>query len=113
MIAFLRSALRRLTGPRGRRCLLLSFVAGVWAWWFWRPVTPQSSWTIPPPPEGYETSTHGTAGGRFVVHWASKLPAHSTGFFVDERLGPISIRDLATGRERLSIFADDPKAVIH
>src|SRR5436309_3511719 len=112
MMRLARSILRRLTGPLGRRSLALLFVAGLWAWWLWGPVTPQSSWATRPPPEGYDLSSHLTGGGRFAVYWASKIPAHATGFVIDERLGPISIRDLATGRERLSLFADDLKALI-
>src|SRR5262245_17243656 len=112
MMSVPRLTFAALTGPRGRRSFMVIVVAGAWAWWLWAPVTPQTSWAIPAPPEGNERSTRLIGGARFAIHWTSKAQTHSTGFWMDERLGPMSIRDLSTGQERLSLFADDLKAVI-
>lgn len=88
----LRSLLRRLTGPRGRRALALLSVAGLWAWWFWMPPGPRVEWEMPA--EAGQMLLL-APDGHTLVDWR-------------ERSGPIVLRDVASGRERLRLFTDDP-----
>src|SRR5437879_1977668 len=92
--------LRALTGPTGRRWLVLTLLSGLWAaWWQW-PVAPTSSWAIRPPQAGNTPILDLAAGGRFaVVRYLEADGLH----------GPATVRDLATGRICLDFVGGDSK----
>lgn len=100
MIAFLRSALRRLTGPRGRRSLLLLLVAGLWAGWYWLPARPRVEWTAPS--AGYIAPAIATGAA-----WVATEPG-------GDGRGPVAVWDVATARlsQRLPAGEEGPAALL-
>jgi WD40 repeat protein len=94
---------RRLIGPRVGRFLTLLLVAGLWAWWLWAPPRPRVEWEI-------QTSQHHdfwlSPDGRTLIEEPDQTDGRG------RRSGPIILRDVATGRERLRLFADDLTAQV-
>jgi len=100
--AFLRSMFRRLNGPRGRRCIVLALVAGLWAWWLWAPPKPLVRWTIPA--SCIDSCALTVDSSTLVVTPRSGMPGLFTSglpFFSPDDL--FQAWDLATGERRLSV----------
>src|SRR5436190_1001262 len=102
MIAFSRSMLRRLAGPRGRRSFAVLLLAGLWAWWLWTPPRPVVEWELPTGPHHQFIFL---PDGRSLIEFPTGQVENGWG-----RTGPVVFREMATGEERLRLFADDLRA---
>src|SRR5947208_902447 len=105
----LRRVIRWLTGPTGRRLGLALVVTTAWvAWWYW-PTQPLASWTA----SRFEIDRIAlTPDWRTLA--TAPLKYHETASTRQSfgSVGPVSLRDLTTGRERLRL-ADGRLTVVH
>jgi WD40 repeat protein len=91
--ATLRSLVRRLTGPTGRRALALLLVAGLWAYWYWTPPRPREEWTAP-----NVSLVTWFPDGRTLAVAGSRSERSGQNLVTTVNRGPVRVFDVASGR---------------
>jgi WD40 repeat protein len=96
------TGLRRLTGPTGRQVLLALGLAGMWTWWAWLPLWPVTAWSVPHSECDAEINVLSRDGSTIVTVATNRKKVISG--IIGMSLGPVRLRDAATGRERVRVL---------